>query len=64
MKLGTKNKGLTVKLNLWSLEKFLDDFDSRKARLWVIGGDNVLEIAFTRVVIDDSHFSQKCLAMP
>ena len=37
MKLGTKNKGLTVKLNLWSLEKFLDDFDSRKARLWVIG---------------------------
>ena len=37
MKLGTKNKGLTVKLNLWSLDKFLDDFDSRKARLWVIG---------------------------
>ncbi len=37
MKLRTKNKGLTVKLNLWSLEKYLGDFDSKKARLWVVG---------------------------
>ena len=31
------NKGLTVKINLWALEKYLDDFDSRKARLWIKG---------------------------
>jgi len=31
------NKGLTVKVNLWALEKYLDHFDSRKARLWIRG---------------------------
>jgi len=27
------NKGLTVKINLWALQEYLSDFDSRKARL-------------------------------
>ena len=31
------NKGLTVKLNLWSLETYLDEFDALKARLWLRG---------------------------
>ena len=31
------NKGLTVKINLWALEKYLDDFQSQKARLWIVG---------------------------
>jgi hypothetical protein len=33
----TGNKGLTVKINLWALEKYLDDFDALKARLWIRG---------------------------
>ena len=31
------NNGLTVKINLWSLAKYLDEFNSEKARLWVMG---------------------------
>ncbi len=31
------NKGLTVKINLWALEKYVDDFNSEKARLWIKG---------------------------
>jgi hypothetical protein len=31
------NSGLTVKINLWSLEKVKDEFDSESARLWIKG---------------------------
>jgi len=31
------NKGLAVKINLWALEKYLEDFDAEMARLWVKG---------------------------
>jgi hypothetical protein len=31
------NKGLTVKINLWALEKYLDGFDPESARLWIKG---------------------------
>ena len=31
------NKGLTVKINLWALEKYLSNFDSQMARLWIKG---------------------------
>ena len=31
------NKGLTVRINLWSLEKYLDTFDAERARLWIKG---------------------------
>lgn len=31
------NKGLTVKINLWALDKYKDDFDSLSARLWLRG---------------------------
>ena len=31
------NKGLTVKINLWALEKYLDKFNSKMARLWIVG---------------------------
>jgi len=31
------NKGLTVKINFWSLDKHLDAFDSEMARLWIKG---------------------------
>jgi hypothetical protein len=33
------NKGLTVKINLWSLEKHVNDneFSTRRARLWIRG---------------------------
>ncbi len=31
------NKGLTVKINLWSLEKYLDDYDADSARLCIKG---------------------------
>lgn len=31
------NKGLTVKVNLWALEKYLEEFDAESARLWVKG---------------------------
>lgn len=31
------NKGLTVRVNLWALEKYLANFSAEKARLWVKG---------------------------
>ena len=31
------NKGLTVRVNLWALEKYITEFDSESARLWVKG---------------------------
>jgi hypothetical protein len=31
------NKGLTAKINLWSLEKYVGEFKSRKASLWIQG---------------------------
>ena len=31
------NKGLTTKINLWALEKYVGDFNSEKARLWIKG---------------------------
>jgi len=32
-----ENKGLTVRINLWALEKYVENFDSAKARLWMRG---------------------------
>lgn len=29
------NTGLTVKVNLWSLAKYTEDFDAESARLWI-----------------------------
>jgi hypothetical protein len=31
------NKGLTVKVNLWALDKYKGDFDAEMARLWIKG---------------------------
>jgi hypothetical protein len=31
------NKGLTVKINLWALKKYVPDFNSEMARLWIKG---------------------------
>ena len=31
------NKGLTVKINLWALDKYKENFDSQMARLWITG---------------------------
>ena len=31
------NKGLTVKINLWALDAYKDDFNSEAARLWIKG---------------------------
>lgn len=31
------NKGLTVRVNLWALEKYMDNFNSAMARLWITG---------------------------
>ena len=31
------NKGLTVKVNLWALDKYKEDFDAEMARLWIKG---------------------------
>ena len=31
------NTGLTVKINLWALAKYLDNFNSERARLWIKG---------------------------
>ncbi len=31
------NKGLTAKINFWALEKYVDDFNAEKARLWIKG---------------------------
>jgi hypothetical protein len=36
-KSGKTNKGLTVRINLFSLDSYIEDFDSEKARLWVKG---------------------------
>jgi len=33
----TNNKGLTVKVNIFSLEKHLDEWDSKTARLFIKG---------------------------
>ena len=37
MRMREDNKGLTVKINLWSMEKNLGDFDPKRARLWIRG---------------------------
>ena len=37
LRMRKSNKGLTVKINLWALEKYLDHFQSQKARLWIVG---------------------------
>jgi hypothetical protein len=37
LRMRKSNKGLTVKINWWALEKYLDDFQSQKARLWIVG---------------------------
>lgn len=31
------NKGLTVKINLFALSSYLDDFNTNRARLWIKG---------------------------
>lgn len=31
------NNGLTVKINLWALEKYVPDFNPEMARLWIKG---------------------------
>ena len=31
------NKGLTAKINFWALEKYLDNFNSEMAGLWIKG---------------------------
>lgn len=31
------NKGLTVKINLWALDAYKDQFDAEMARLWIKG---------------------------
>lgn len=31
------NSGLTLKVNLWSMEKSIDEFNSESARLWIKG---------------------------
>lgn len=31
------NKGLTATINLWSLEKYLDKFSARRARVYIRG---------------------------
>jgi len=33
----SNNKGLTARINFWSLEKYVDDFNAEKARLWIKG---------------------------
>ena len=33
----SENKGLTVRINLWSLEPYVSEFNAEKARLWVKG---------------------------
>jgi hypothetical protein len=37
MSIRSQNKGLTVKINLWSLEKAPPFFNSEAARLWIKG---------------------------
>ena len=40
-----ENKGLTVRINLWALEKYVENFDSAKARLWMRGSVTNAETA-------------------
>ena len=37
MKMRSDNKGLTVKINLWSMAPYKKDFDAESARLWIKG---------------------------
>ena len=37
MSMRADNQGLTVKVNLFSLGSYLDDFNTRRARLWMKG---------------------------
>ena len=37
IKMKPGNKGLTVKVNLWSLDKYKGDLDAGDARLWLKG---------------------------
>jgi hypothetical protein len=37
MAIRSQNKGLTVKINLWSLEKAPPTFNAEAARLWIKG---------------------------
>jgi hypothetical protein len=37
LKMKSGNKGLTVKINLWALEKYAETFNSQMARLWMKG---------------------------
>jgi hypothetical protein len=37
IKMGSGNKGLTVGINLFAMEKYLDTFNSDFARLWITG---------------------------
>ena len=37
MSMRPDNKGLTVKVNLFSLERYVDDFNPKRARLWIKG---------------------------
>lgn len=36
-KSGKTNKGLTVRINLFSLDSYLTEFNSERARLWIKG---------------------------
>jgi hypothetical protein len=37
MSMRETNKGVTAKINLWALEKYVDSFNAEKARLWIKG---------------------------
>jgi hypothetical protein len=37
VKMRRDNKGLTARINFWSMEKHLDDFKPEKARMWIQG---------------------------
>jgi hypothetical protein len=37
MSMRADNDGLTVKVNLFALTNYLDDFNTRRARLWMKG---------------------------
>ena len=46
------NKGLTVKINIWSLEKFLDKYDSARARLFIRGQATHADTGKTKIFND------------
>ena len=52
-KTGKSNKGLTVRINLFSLDTYADDFNSEKARLW-IKGQAVNEQTDEKKIFNDS----------